>query len=175
MSSQDTRGFTLIELIITMVIVSIAVLGVTYSLSFAFRHHSDGIWQAKSVALAQSYLDEIVARRYDEVSPPGGVPPCSPAADPCTPAGRFDDGETRAEYDDVDDYDGIDDSPPVDGEGVVRPNYDGYRIQVTVSYPNADRSAELGLDDPTDAKMITVAVSRPSGGTMRFTTVRSNF
>ena len=71
---RKADGFTLVELVVTMVVISIAVLGISYALSFAFSRQSDGLWQAKSVALAESYLEEIMARRYDEVTPLGGVP-----------------------------------------------------------------------------------------------------
>jgi MSHA pilin protein MshD len=67
-------GFTLIELVVTMLIISIAALGVMYSLSLGLRHQSDAIWQPKAVALAGSYMEEILGRRYDEQSPSGGTP-----------------------------------------------------------------------------------------------------
>ena len=51
MRSLAVSGFTLVELIVTMMLVSIAVLGISYALSFAFTHQSDGLWQAKAVAL----------------------------------------------------------------------------------------------------------------------------
>ena len=167
------RGFTLVELIVTMVVVSIAVLGMTYALSFAFSHQSDGLWQAKGVALAESYLEEIMARRFDETTPLGGVPPCSPATVPCSAIGA--DGEARDEFDDVDDYDGVDDLPPLDIHGNPRLEYAGYRVEVAVAYVDAAQIAALGLDDATDAKLVTVAVTPPGQSTMEFPMLRTNF
>ena len=167
-------GFTLVELIVTMVVISIAVLGITNALSFAFAHQSDGLWQAKSVALAESYLEEIMARRFDEATPLGGVPPCAPTTVACSAVGV--DGEARTEFDDVDDYHGVDDSPPLDVNGNPRLEYAGYRVQVTVAYLDALQVSALGLDASTDAKLVTVRVTPPGvGSAMEFPMLRTNF
>ncbi|MDH3640890.1 MAG: prepilin-type N-terminal cleavage/methylation domain-containing protein [Gammaproteobacteria bacterium] len=173
MLSARPSGFTLVELILTMMLISIAVLGITYALSFAFTHQSDGLWQAKSVALAESYIEEIMARRYDEVTPLGGVPPCAPATVACSAIGL--DGEVRAEFDDVDDYDGIDDLPPVDVNGNPRAEYAGFRVQVSVAYADVAQVAALGLDNTTDAKLVTVTVTPPGQSDMSFPIVRGNY
>ena len=166
-------GFTLVELIVTMMLVSIAVLGISYALSFAFSHSSDGLWQAKSVVLAESYIEEIVARRYDEATPLGGVPPCSPTTVACSAIGV--DGEVRSEFDDVDDYDGVDDLPPVDVDGNPRAGYAGFRVQVSVAYADAAQIAGLGLDDATDAKIVMVTVTPPEMSDMNFPMLRGNY
>lgn len=166
-------GFTLVELVVTMVVISVAVLGISQALAFALSRQSDGLWQAKAVALAQSYVDEIVSRRYDEASPVGGVPPCAPAAIACTPVGP--DGESRSGFDDVDDYDGLDEQPPLDVEGNPRSEYAGYRVQVSVAYVDAAQASALGLDDTSDAKLITVSVTPPGQATLAFPIVRGNY
>ena len=167
------QGFTLVELIVTMLLMSIAVLGISQALAFGLRHQSDAIWQVKSVALAETYLEEILARGYDENTPSGGVPACSPTTAPCSLT--FDDGESRPEFDDVDDYDGLNESPPRDAEGLVRTGYDGYRVQVAVRYVNAGEVAAFGMDDVSDAKVITVTVSSPSSTDMGFAVLKANF
>jgi len=171
----DQRGFTLIELVVTMLIISIAALGVMYSLGLGLRHQSDSLWQAKAVALAESYMEEILARRYDEHSPLGGPPPCSTTTVACSAPAAFGDGETRAEFDDVDDYDGLVEQPPLDVYGNPRADYDSYRVAVSVAYADAAQVASLGLDTATDAKLVTVTVSTPEGGAMTFSAWRGNF
>lgn len=164
------RGFTLVELIVTMVVISIAMLGISYVLSFAFAHQSDGLWQAKSVALAESYFEEIMARRFDETTPLGGLPPCGT----CSTVGP-DSGETRAQFDDVDDYDGVDDLPPLDMDGNPRAGYAGYRVQVSVTYVSAAQVMALGLDAATDAKLVRVLVTAPGQSTLVFPMLRTNY
>lgn len=172
---MSRRGFTLVELVLTMVIISIAVLGVMSSLSFAVSHQSDGLWQAKAVALAHSYFEEIDARRYDENTPNGGVPPCSVATVACSSAVNFDDGEARAAFDDVDDYDGLNDSPPLDPLGATRPGYERYRVEIDVAYVDAAQVIALGLDEASDAKLITVTVTPPNGAALTFAQLRGNY
>ncbi len=167
------RGLTLVELIVTMMIISVSVLAITNTLSFAFRHQSDGLWQTKSVALAQSYIEEIAARRYDETTPNGGVPPCSVLTTPCSAPGA--DGEARAEFDDVDDYHGLDESPPLDAQGNPRTGYPGFRVAVSVSYADATQIAAFNLDDATDAKLVTVSVTPPNGTALNFPVLRTNY
>jgi len=167
------RGFTLVELVVTLLLISVAVLGISYALSFAFSRQSDGLWQAKAVALSESYLEEIMARRFDENSPPGGVPPCAPTTTPCSPIGP--EGEARSAYDDVDDYHGLDELPPRDADGNLRTGYDGYRVQVEVSYIDAATVAALGLDDVTDAKLVRVRVVPPQASALEFPLLRSNY
>jgi MSHA pilin protein MshD len=167
-------GFTLVEVIIAMLLISIAALGITYVMGLGLRHQSDALWQSKAVALAQAYHEEIASRRYDENAPLGGTPPCSPATVPCTAAGAFNDGESRAEFDDVDDYDGVNDSPPVDSLGSPRLGYDSFTVEVAVAYADPALVATLGLDDPTDAKVVRVTVSNPEGS-LEFTALRGNF
>ena len=113
MAAVSPRGFPLVELVLTIVIISIAGVSIFAALSFNLRHQSDGLEYARTSALAQAYIEEIMAKKYDETTPTGGVPPCSPATTACTPSANFDEGETRLQFDDVDDYDGLDDLPPL--------------------------------------------------------------
>ncbi len=176
-SSLKTRagssGFSLVELIVTMMLVSITVLAMSSALSFSFSHQSDGLWQTKSVTLAESYIEEIMARRFDETTPIGGVPPCAPATTPCGAIGS--DGETRAEFDDVDDFNGVDDLPPLDLNGNSRAEYSGYRVQVSVAYVDAALVTSLGLDATTDAKLVTITVTPPGRSSLEFSFLRTNY
>ncbi len=169
------RGFTLVEMIVTILIIAIASVGITSSLSFALAHQSDGIWRTKAVALAQAYAEEIMARRFDENTPNGGLPACSTATVNCSTSANFDDGETRPEFDDVDDYDGLNDLPPVDAQGNVRTGYNNYRVQVAVAYPTGAQMTAFGLSTATDAKIVTLSVTAPGQAPMAFSLLRSNF
>lgn len=167
-------GFTLVETIISMVVISVAVLGITSTLAFAFKRQSDGLWQSKAAALGVTYMEEILARRFDERTPAGGVPPCSPATVSCSPAASFDDGEARSGFDDVDDYHGVDDLPPRDESGAVMSQFAGYRVQIEVRYPDAGQQAALGVA-ATDVKVIDIRVTPPGRGPIRFSFLRANW
>lgn len=134
-------GITLIELVTVIVILSVALIGVTAAVSAAISRTSDVMVETRAVALAQSYLDEILGKRFDEHSAPRGIPPCRSN---CTDIADFgfsaDGGETgRADFDDVDDYHGLDEgdedlNPLQDADGNERLGYENYRVTVSVRY-----------------------------------------
>lgn len=186
-------GLSLIELIATIVILALALAGITVVLQGGLSRSADTTLQVRTVALGQAYLDEILGKRFDEKSSNSGIPPCRASAPPpfqCTVEGSFgpDGGETRSTYDDVDDYDGMDQgdgqgTPLQDAEGNTRTGYDNFRVQVSVRYINVGAGQEeenLGqgseLDDELDAKLITVTVSHRSlTQGVAFSAYKSNF
>lgn len=162
-------GFSFVELIAAIAIMAVVSVSLFSSLSFALAHQSDGIWQAKTTLLAESYLAMIAPRRFDETTPLGGVPICNP----CSTV--FDDGEARALYDDIDDFHGIDDQPPLDEQGAPLIGFDSYRVQVQVRYPDSSEQTLLGLGQADQAKVVVVTVTPPGQSPQAFTVVRTNF
>ena len=164
------KGITLIEMVITIVILGIALIAITSILSSGIGRSADTTVELRSAALAQSYLDEILGKRFDENSHPRGIPPCRSN---CTPFANFGpDGETREQFDDVDDYDGLDEgegqlTPLQDASGQPRAGYGNFRVRVSVRYMDIAASgteenlavATNDLDDNEDAKVITVRVN----------------
>ena len=161
------RGVTLIELIITIVILSIAVVAVVSAISSSIGRSADPLWQTKSLQLAQAYLDEIGTKRFDEDTGNGGVP--SDTSGVCDIGAEA--GETRATFDDVDDYDGVDDSPPVLQTAAGFSSYTGYRVQVAV----VCAGTEVGGADNNAAKRIDVTVTPPGQSALVFSLYRGNF
>ena len=180
---QKGRGFTIVELVATIVILGISLASITGVISLGIGNSADTLMEARAIALGHSYLDEIMARRFDERSDASGLDPCyglPPGADTCTAVANLgpDGGETsRDRYDDVDDYDGLAEgdgyAPIKDAEGTVRANYDSFTVQVAVRYAGND--AVIGLTQ-TDAKLVTVTVSfrgLPTG--WEFSVYKGNF
>ena len=191
--AKPQMGVTMVELVITIVILAISLLGITFAIQGGLSRSADATLQIRTVALAQAYLDEILGKRFDEKSSPSGVPPCRAVAPPlpqCTLEAAFgpDGVETRSGFDDVDDYHGLDEgdgqaNPLQDAEGNTRVGYDNFRVRVGVRYINVgvgEEEENLGvnneLDDELDAKLITVTVSyrsQPAG--FDFSAYKSNF
>jgi MSHA pilin protein MshD len=171
---RSHSGATLVELVITIVILGIAIVPLTMTLSFSASHSADSMIDVKVIELGQAYIEEILSKRYDDNSAQGGAPPCSAAGIPCGIIGA-EAGETRALFDDVDDYHGVDDSPPLDSLGIPRPGYDRFRVEVEVRYSDASEVTAYGLDSTADAKKILVRVHPPSGTAVTFDVYRSNF
>ncbi len=187
------NGLSLIEMIVTIVVLAIALVGITFMINVGLSRNADTMIQVQAVALAEAYLDEIMGKRFDENTRPSGIPPCRASAPPprqCTAEGSFgpDGGETRSRYDDVDDYHGLDEgdgqvNPIQDQLGNTRSGYDNFRVQIDVRYINVGAGQEeenLGvnneLDDELDAKLITVAVSyRNLSEPFYFSAYKGNF
>ncbi|TFH75814.1 prepilin-type N-terminal cleavage/methylation domain-containing protein [Gammaproteobacteria bacterium LSUCC0112] len=191
------RGVTFVELIAVIAILAVSLAGVTASISSALSRSSDVVLETRALALAQSYLDEILSRRFDERSAPRGIPPCrgsGPAAPACSTAfGAVDAGESaRAEFDDVDDYHGLTEgggTPNLlrDAEGDERVGYENFSISVSVRYlqraatqPEENLIDPLtyptDLDDPDDAKLITVTVFHTTNTEgWQFSAYKANF
>ncbi len=179
-------GVSLIEMIFVIIILSVALAGIAASISGGTARSSDTLVNIQSIALAQAYLDEIVGKRFDEGNRASGIPPCrgtlAPAAarrcseEPeviVTDERLFGaDGEDRATYDDVDDYDNLQEGlkygvPLRDANNEERDGYDNFSVLVEVNYYVSGSSAvtyapttPIGqeLDDNYDAKLITVTV-----------------
>lgn len=135
---MNQRGFSLVELVVAIVIISVAVGGVMLVFVVAFTHSADPMQQQQAVAIAEGYLDEILARAYDD---PDGAPNRE---------------ASRALYDDVTDYDTLDQAPQ-DQDGNTLPGLDTYRVRVSVSGPTA-----LGpAGDTVTARLIDVQVTSP--------------
>lgn len=186
------RGITLIELVISIAILAIALVGITQLLSGGLARSADTMLESRTVALAQAYLDEILGKRFDENTRDSGVPPCRNSLGSirvCSAALGPESGETRATYDDVDDFDGLDegagaaDSSLRDALGNVRLGFDNFRVSVSVRYiavGDGESEASLGvaneLDDAQDAKLISVSVSHRSlRQSVQFSAYKSNF
>ncbi len=80
-------GFTLVELVIFIVIVSVGVTGILLVMNTVVASSADPMVRKQALALADSILEEILQKEY---------------ADPDGTSGET----TRATFDDVDDYNG---------------------------------------------------------------------
>jgi MSHA pilin protein MshD len=187
-------GFTLVEMIVTIVILAIALVGISSMVSFGTSNSANTLVQTPAIALANAYIDEIMGRRFDERSAASGLNPCSgftggdrctldasAAPDYCASTLGRDGGEPLGErdrYDDVDDYNGLSEGDGTglaiaDAEGNPRTDYENFHVAVSVRYAGDDEG--LGLHC-TDAKLITVTVTtRDQQDGWRFSVYRGNY
>lgn len=103
-------GFTIIELIVFIVVVSVGIAGILMVMDVSVRSSGDPMVRKQAMALADSILEEILLKPYDD---PDGVS-----------------GETtRATFDDVSDYDGKTQAVFTD----LPARLSGYAIQISVT------------------------------------------
>lgn len=147
-------GVTLIELIVFIVVVNIALVAVLQIYGQAIVNSVDPVVRMRATELARSQLDEILARRFDENTPTGGVPACgSTGASACL-------GITPdSDYDDVGDFNGYTDTSD-----------SRYPIAVVVE----DAGTDIGLA-ATMARKITVTVTMPDGHSVSLAAYKANF
>lgn len=155
------RGLTLVEMIVAIVILVLAMVLVARTVARGVVNAPEVVLQARAIALAQSYLDEIQARRFDEASAPNGIPPY---AGPCA---VLREESTRADYDDVDDYHGLQEGfgqaePLQDARGLARSDdYARYAVEVDVRCLDPGEG-ETAFGIPSAyLKLITVTVRHP--------------
>lgn len=188
------KGISLVETIVAIVVLAIALIGVASSIQSGVTRSANTIVELRAVALAQSYLDEILGKRFDENTRPRGTPPCRAGSSrTCTDKADFgsnyttpvESGEnSRSRLDDVDDYDGMvegdgETRPLEDADGNEREGYENFKVEVTVDYilgtePELNKANEN--TDVHDAKIITVTVSYRGLDTgFDFSAFKSNF
>ncbi|MDO6444733.1 prepilin-type N-terminal cleavage/methylation domain-containing protein [Colwellia sp. 1_MG-2023] len=172
------NGFTLIETVIGIVVLSIA-FSVLLTLIYPMTEQSaDQLHQIKAAELGQSMLNEIQQKAFDENSDKtGGLIRCGEVSAPaCSTTMGADSGETRATYDDVDDYNEINKGDVIQNslnDNTLAALYVGYGVDVAVCN-DGDYNGEC--DASTDiAKLIKVTVTTPTGFDIVFSTYRANF
>ena len=106
-------GFTLVELVISILIINVAVAGVMLLYATVLRSSANPLIDRQARAIAEAYLDEILQLPIDD---PGGGP----------------EGGNRSLFDNVDDYAGLSEAP-TDQTGTAMANLGAYAVQVTVS------------------------------------------
>lgn len=143
------RGVTLVELIMSMVIIAIALTGIFSVMNFTIGHSADPIVQYQAVGVAESYLEEILSRAYTD---PDGS----------------ESGESRPDFDDVDDYDGLSNTGARDQQDVVIAPLSQYGVTVAVAAP-------VVLTGNVNAKKITVTVTGPAGSGLELVGYKADY
>jgi MSHA pilin protein MshD len=173
--TKIARGFTLIETIVGIVVLSLS-FAVLSTLLYPLAHQSaEQVHQIRAAELGQSMINEILGKAFDDNSDmSGGYLRCSEASAPaCSEHDDFDDGESRENYDDVDDYNGL--TALENSEGATLEGYTGFSLLVTVVY-DGDFN---GVDDESNAnpvaKLITVMITTPQDFDFVFSVYRTNF
>ena len=64
MNRRQSRGFTLIELIIFIVVVSVGLVGILKVMDVTVKSSSDPLVRKQAVAFADSVLEEILLKAY---------------------------------------------------------------------------------------------------------------
>lgn len=170
LSLNHQAGLSLIELILSITVLSLVMSFMTATFSPMMIRSADPFVSIRAAELGESYLEEILSKAFDETMVVGTAIRCdSPGEIACSATLGPDGNESREVFDDVDDYHGLTDSPPIDLLGNQKPLYQNYQAAVSVVYAGQD----LGLNNRM-AKKITVTIRLPNEETMLFSVYRAN-
>lgn len=148
-------GVSLIEVILFMVVVSIALVALLKVFDQAAVASADPILRRQSLAIAQSLLDEIGQKDFANPTPGGFAGPYNAA--------------TRNLFDDVMDYDGLVLTGISDLAGTAVAGLEGYGAQVAVA------AAAFGNVPAGAGWRISVTVSDPAGRTFALEGYRADY
>jgi MSHA pilin protein MshD len=146
-SAQTLAGVTLVELVIALVAVSIAITGTMQLVTLTARHSADPLILEQATAIGESMLEEVISKAFFD-------PDAGASAGAC-PAPET----SRALFDNVCDYDGLDDAGARDQSGTALAGLSAYRVRVGVA-------TEAVLGDLSGAPVVLrvdVRVTHPAG------------
>jgi MSHA pilin protein MshD len=153
MSNRRQAGFTLIELIIFIVVISAGLAGILSVMDTVVKSSADPMVRKQSIAIAESLLEEILLKEY--ANPAGG-----------------DTGAVRASFDDVDQYAGYNTAAGItDPLGVAVASLSNYNVSPSVVVGTTTIGT---LAVKLTVKQVTVSVTGPQG-VVRLTGYRGNY
>lgn len=164
MSTKRAAGFTLVELVVSIVLVSVGVAGVLSVLDMTTRHSADPLVRKQVLAIAESLLEEVEQApftwcdpddaNFDTATGSGGC-----ASQPEIPGSEA--GDARP-FDNVNDYNGLTLTPISDWTGATPAGLAAYSASISVA-----PAALNGIGAASgDALMIAVTVSGPANETI---------
>lgn len=146
-------GMTLVELVITIVVVGIAAAALYSAMAAIGGRSADPLLRQQSLAIAEAYLEEILLQPF--LDPNNAVCPAAPA--------------NRVNFDNVCDYNGLNDDGARDARGQAIAALANYRVQV-VTIPQAWAGLAAG-----DVLLVQVTVTDPAGQALRLDGYRSRY
>lgn len=160
--AASAQAFTLLEVLVASAIISFVVLVITHTVSAGHDQTFEARHQARALMLGEALLDEIARLPYADPS------------DASTTLGPEAGENTRADYDNADDYHGFPRSTSIeradqikDFHGTLYPTgYQRFTRTVTCQY-TSQTVAELG--GTIDGLLITVTVTDQTGRTWTLT------
>lgn len=168
--NRHQRGVTLVELVITIVIISVAVAGVIGAFALVTGRSADTLQQSRATALGQLYLDEILARQFDQATPLGGGRVEPGEVDCVMDSGG--DSDQRETYLSVGLFNNLEETPPQLGTAAQTELYRNFSVTVTVSCAGDDVGVGLLTEE---AKRIDIQVTDSQGRSTALSAYKGNF
>jgi MSHA pilin protein MshD len=151
----------MVEAVLSILLVGLTLVAALSTVGGAARARRIDVDRRRSASLAQDLISEILQARYEE-----------PDGEPLFGRETGEAGAARTEWDDVDDYHGLSESPPRDRDGAALPGTDGWTRKVEVAWVTPANPAVAVYTD-TDLKRVRVEVTSPGGAAYVLHALRS--
>jgi len=163
------RGFSLVELIMAIVVVSVGVVAILGAINLTAGRSADPMLERQAQFIAETYLEEILLTKFVDPEDDRVCPPPEAAG--------------RQDYDNVCDYRGLSESPPRDQFGNAIAALAGYTATVTVTPDPGNPSGAVALGLLTNdygagyirLLRVEIAVTGPGGITVVLTGYRTHY
>jgi len=168
-SSQQrvkAHGFTLIEIIVTIVVLSIAGSALMSVFTSTIRTSADPMIQQQAIAIAEAYMEEILLKDFSD-------PDAKEQGSLITETNGSEAGETRVNFDDVQDYNSLPDTVVRDQNNNVINQLSGYSVTVRVVGDALGKAPDKILAE--DSMRIDISVSHPAISPIVITGYRTNY
>jgi prepilin-type N-terminal cleavage/methylation domain-containing protein len=144
-SRQLNSGFSLIEVLVAIILVGLAIVSLIAA--------NNSFTQANAAGTDLSTAEFLIEQMRELTT-------LLPVIDPNTGTSTFgpEAGETLANYDDLDDFDGASFSPPIGADRGVLDNFAAFSQQITVENVNAADFEEVVGDHSSPFVRISVKV-----------------
>lgn len=153
-----SRGFTLIELVISIVILAMGVAAFTQMMNASTVASVDPMIRQQAQAIAQSYLEEVMLNPFCDPNLSTDCPAfctggniCSTCGGTASPAPA----ESRANFDDVCDYNGLSNTGARNQFDAAIAALSSYNVTVTVD----DSAVTLGGSSSANGQVVRVDVN----------------
>lgn len=182
---KKSRGFSLIELVIFIIIIGIALAGVTQIMARVMRSSADAMLHKQALAIAESLLEEVELMSFSFCDPDdlaaGSAVDASVAAGSCTATveglgaetisgvveTRYGGAALNAQFDNVSDYHGFTMNSAnggiLDLTGNSIPRLNRYSAVVNIVEEGLLATAVAPAIAASEALRITVEVTAPDG------------
>lgn len=150
--TRDRRALTLVEVVVSSLLVALVLAGAMRLVGSSVRTQSDAARRVRALALAEDLMGEILQQQHAEPDEPPAFG--TEGAEAAANVGP------RTLWDDVDDYRAWSETPPQAKDGSVIPDSAGFRRWVEVKQvAPADLATALADTDDRGVKRVTVNVS----------------
>lgn len=153
-------GFTLIEVVMAILIIGSAFVGILSVSRFTTQHSADPMLQAQAIKIAQSYLEESLAKAF--------VDPTSNTVCPTPPA-------SRSAYDNVCDYNGLSDTGARDQLDNPIAALSDYNVAVTVKRDSSVTLNTINNISAIRVLRVDVVVTGPLSTTVALSGYSTNY